>query len=265
MSNQNLKFDWVIIDSDPIIYRCGFSIEKRNKDTDMIEVEPVHHAYYNINSMFKKIMKLSKDGLYKAYLTGDGDKTNFRFSIFPQYKENRKDARRPTYYKELREFLITKYQAEVITGEEADDRCSIEHCKLNNLGFDKEVYNSVVCSFDKDFNNVPGWHYNYVTDNLYYVDEIQALRNFYLQILTGDTSDGIPRIQKGWKKKKTELLLQDTTNEDEMYKIVLNEMSTVLSELDESVNLKDVSEWLESRARLVWLRREENEMWSYNR
>jgi len=258
------KFDCAIIDMDPLIYRCGFAVESYNKEENIIEIEPVHHAYYNINSMMGKILQYTKDSKFKGYLTASNDRTNFRFDIFPKYKDNRKDARKPVYYNELREFMINRYEAEVVSGEEADDRCSIEHCKLNNLGFDKDVFNSVVCSFDKDFNNIPGWHYNYVKDELYFVDELQALRNFYLQILTGDPSDGIPRIKKGWRQKDAELALIKADNEKDMISIVHDELVEILDDTSENSTLKQqVQEILIDRGRLVWLRREDNEMWSY--
>jgi hypothetical protein len=253
-----INFNTAIVDGDPLIYRCGFAVEKFNKELDILEVEPVSHAYYNINSMMKKIMKNATN--QQIYLTAPG-RSNFRFEIFPQYKANRIDVRKPVYYHELRAYLIKRYGAIVVEGEEADDRCSIEHCKLNNLGWDKEIYNSVVCSFDKDFNNIPGWHLNYVKDELYYVDELQALRNFYLQILTGDTSDGIPRIKKGWRQKESEEILKNCNIEQDMLEWVYAEMIRVLEPLTpEDFNF--ISSELIKRGQLVWLRREINELWT---
>jgi 5'-3' exonuclease len=255
----------------PLVYRCGFSIEKINKETEILEVEPVHHAYYNINSMMKKILKHTKNNQYNGWLTSN-DKSNFRFDIYDQYKSNRKDARKPIYYHEIREFLVTKWKANITSGQEADDQCSIDHCEFNKLGFDPENLNSIVCSFDKDFNNIPGWHYNFVKDDVYYIDELQAARNFYLQILTGDTSDGIPRIQFGWKKKKTVELLEKALTIEEMEDIIYKELERINTELykkekiDQFENFKDLNEvcnyQFTTRGQLVWLRREVNEFWT---
>lgn len=245
--------------TEPLIYRCGFAIEKHNKELDILEVEPVKHAFYNINSMMKKILSTTECDQYYGYLTSS-DKSNFRFSIFPDYKANRKDARKPIHYDELRQFMQKRWNAEMVYGQEADDACSIMHCSLNNLGFDMTIHNSVICSFDKDFNNVPGWHYNYVKDEVYYVDETEALQNFYLQILTGDNSDGIPRIKKGWKKKDAEEKIRRAKTEDEMVEIVYKELSSVL-EKNETCAILDI---LEKRGQLVWLRRTEGELWTPN-
>lgn len=251
-----MKFDIAIIDLDPLVYRCGFSIEKYNKDTEILEVEPLKHALYNINSMIQYCLKESGTSNYKGFLTSS-DRSNFRFNLYPDYKSNRIGARKPYWYKEIREFLVRRWHAEIVTGEEADDACSILQCSFNNLGFDPEVKNSIVWSFDKDFNNIPGWHGNFVKKEMYYVSEIEALRNFYLQILTGDTSDGIPRIKKGWKKKNVEQKLQEAKSEDEC-------RSTVISALKNefpTAEMGEVNQMLVDRGRLVWLRREQNQMW----
>ncbi len=236
--------------SEPLVYRCGFSIEKKNKETDIIECEPVKHAFYNINSMMRKILSATGAKQYKTYMTSN-DKSNFRFELFPDYKANRKDVRKPIYYQDIREFGRRRWNVIEVSGEEADDACSIAHCEYNNLGWDKDITNSVVCSFDKDFNNIPGWHYNYIKGELYYVEPTQALRNFYLQILTGDVSDGIPRIKKGWRQKQAEDLLNKAEKEEEMLDIVKKELYNC-----------GIQDQLIVRGRLVWLRRCKGEMWT---
>ncbi len=251
-----MKFNHVLIDLDILTYRCGFAIETKNKETGEIEVEPVHHAYYNINSTMDWIFERTKADSYTGYLTASG-RGNFRFNVFPDYKANRKDARKPFYYNEIREYLIKKYEAVIVEGQEADDSISIEQYKRNSLGFDYDIRNSIIVSIDKDFNNVPGWHLNYVKDEIYYVTEIEALRNFYLQILTGDTADGIPRIKKGWREKEAKAALEKATTEEEMYKIVLKEIKLNTNEWKHQAD-----DLLVQRARLVHLRSFEGEMWT---
>lgn len=252
---MNFRFNTAIIDMDVLVYRCGFSIEKYNRETETLEVEPMHHAFYNINSMMQKIIQRTQCQQYYGYLTSS-DKSNFRFQLFEDYKANRKDARKPVFYNEIRDFLIKKWDAIVISDQEADDECSIRHCEYNSLGWDPDIKNSVVCSFDKDFNNIPGWHYNYVKDDIYYVSELNALKSFYLQILTGDNSDGIPRIKKGWFEKKSRELIKESRTEEELYDIVFKEIKKVTELSDE-----ETEDLLINRGRLVWLRREPEELW----
>jgi 5'-3' exonuclease len=251
-----MKFNLAIIDSDPIVYRAGFSIEKRNKDTETFEVEPLSHALYNVNSMMKYCLDNSNTSNYKAFLTSS-DQSNFRFKIFPAYKANRIGTRKPYWYKEIREYLQNRWKAEIIFNEEADDACSICHCSANDLGFSPDILNSIVWTIDKDFNNFPGWHGNYITKEIYYVSELEALQNFYLQILTGDTSDGIPRIKKGWKQKNSEKEIRQAQTERDLRLIVEQTIKDIYPEYTKEKREKTIRE----RGQLVWLRRCPNEMW----
>jgi hypothetical protein len=257
------KFDVVIVDMDPLIYRAGFSVEKINKDMDIIEIEPLQNAIYNLDSMMKKMRREISTTIagipFLTYLTASGDPTNFRFEVFPNYKENRKTARRPIYYTELRDRAIEYWGATFVTGQEADDTCAIAQIANHYQG-----RNSIICSIDKDFKNVAGWHYNYVTGRFIYIDEIQALRNKYLQILGGDTSDGIPRIVKGWRQKKVEKALEKALTEPEMYEIIKTEITRLSTEQQEIVWInpdKNEHKEIVSRGRLVHLRHYEGELW----
>jgi len=255
------SFKTAIIDLDPIVYRCGFSTESLNRDMDILEVEPMSHAIYNMNHMIDYCLQVSDTKAYRGFLTGKG---NFRHAIFKEYKANRKDARRPYWYDELRSYLMLDDRVTTVDGQEADDACSIAHCRENNYEFHPDIRNSIVWSVDKDFNNIPGWHGNYVTKEIYYVDEIEALRNFYLQILTGDIADGIPRIKKGWRQKETEKELKEAATENEFRRIVHSVIkSTLEPEEDSSTSIEEkVREILTDRGQLVWLRRKEGELWT---
>lgn len=255
-----MKFKHVVIDADPFIYSNGFAIEEWNADRTEKVLKPNHtiqNGYWNINAMFKRCLELGYDGTYTAFLTPPLIE-NFRLKIYEDYKAKRKDARRPLYYKELKEYLISSWKCKITIGQEADDACSILHCKLNKYFYDDCMDESVVCSIDKDFNNIPGFHYNpdKPEQGVYFVTELQALKNFYLQILTGDTSDDVPRIKKGWRQKKTEELICSALNEKELIDIVIKEIYTVLD-----VPETDAESFMIDRGRLVWLRRKENELW----
>jgi len=251
-----MKFSTCILDMDILVYKCGFSIEKYDKELDILNVEPVVHAYYNVNSMVRSALNRSDCDSHVGYITGSG-RSNFRFDIFSDYKANRKEARKPVYYNEIREFLQGRWGAKVVHGQEADDACSIKQYELNPLGWDENVHNSIIWTIDKDLNNVPGYHGNYTTGEISYISPIEALRNFYLQILTGDTSDGIPRIKKGWKKKNAQEAIGKAETEEEMIQIVLKEIKLNTNEFE--INTQD--EFVK-RARLVHLRRYEGELWS---
>lgn len=284
-----MRFENAIIDMDILVYRCGFSIQSVD-DTGQIVCEPVHHAYYNINNMVRKCLECIKEPTKSntfGYLT-IGGKDNFRFDIYKYYKENRVKCkeecgnlhpydckeqyghelvgRRPVHYQDLREFIQKRWNAEMIYGQEADDACSIKQYALNLTGFRPEDTKSIIWTIDKDLNNVPGWHGNTVTGEIFFVTPLEALQNFYLQILTGDASDGIPRIKKGWRQKEAELKIKKATKEEEMIDIVLDIVYNLLEaeyKNTETFVTRDLAlNEILWRGRLVHMRTKENEMWS---
>ncbi len=58
-------------------------------------------------------------------------------------------------------------------------------------------------SIDKDLDMIRGWHYNFIKDKKYFIDDQQAIKHFYTQILTGDRVDNIIGL-RGIGPKKAE-------------------------------------------------------------
>ena len=115
---------------------------------------------------------------YKGYISGPA---NFRYkvaTILP-YKAGR-TADRPHHYDAIRQLLVDTYDAEIASNMEADDL----------LGLNQNE-DSAIISLDKDLDMVPGKHYNWERDLGYEVSEIEGLRSFFKQMLTGDSTDNI--------------------------------------------------------------------------
>lgn len=245
-------FKHAIIDADVLVYSCGFAVQTFDKATDILHVEPISHAFYNVNSQIRRILKKTETEDYSAFITGSG---NFRYEIDPQYKANRATAVKPFYHQEIREFLQSRWNAVQVIGQEADDAMSILQCRLNPFGFDPDIKNSIICTIDKDLNNTPGWHYNFRKDEIYFVSELDALKNFYLQILTGDPTDNVLRVKKGWRQKPTEEAINKCEKEEEIVEIVRKEVYKLYID-------KDLTEqFIKRNGQLVHMRRKENEFW----
>ena len=74
----------------------------------------------------------------------------------------------------------------------------------------KENKDCIIASIDKDFGTIPGSHFNWSKDiGVTSVDEKEADYNFYLQVLTGDATDGYAGCP-GIGPKRAERLLEDT-------------------------------------------------------
>lgn len=146
----------------------------------------------------------------RVFLTGPG---NFRFDIATQvpYKGNRDGFEKPIRYSTVTEHLKTQYNAETVTGIEADDILAIEQFK--SLKLDKE-FSTCIASRDKDLRMTPGYHYSWSCGErqnekpLYWVTPTQGKHFFYKQLLTGDATDNIigcgvrvETVYKSGKKK----------------------------------------------------------------
>lgn len=184
-----------------------------------------------IDDNIEQLLQGSGSDSYCVYLTAD-DGSNFRHSIatIRKYKGNRSPDK-PFWFESIRRYLIEKYQAEVVTGIEADDALGIEQyndfhyyeVKMANwdaLGGYQKLANTIICSVDKDLDLIPGWHYNELKDEKYFISEIDAYHNFFCQLLTGDPVDNIPGLFGVGRKSKLLNDVRSCQDSRDMYLLV---------------------------------------------
>ena len=174
------------------------------------------------------------------FLTGN-DETNFRYAVatIKPYKGNRKGSRKPKMYHEIREHLITEYDTVVANGIEADDA----------LG-SAQTETTFICSIDKDLNMIPGWHYNFTSGKVYHISEEEGYRNFYTQMITGDTVDNVPGI-KGMGKVKAAKALAGVHTNFEMHRIV----KKLYIKANPDKTEEEVNKVITEIGTLLWIRR----------
>ena len=271
-----------LIDFDVLVYRCGFAAQHKEyyvydktamdmgwvamfqykkdalsfikEDTDLyitenLIVEPEENAFHNIKASVHSIMVNTRSDDYIGYLSGDN---NFRYKIATHlpYKGNRDPDAKPVHYDALRKYILMQYNAEIVDGMEADDALGIN--QYENL--EKEKEETIICTIDKDLNMIPGWHYNFVTQECFHIDHLEAIRNFYKQLLTGDlATDNIQGIY-GIGPVKADKLLKDCADEYEMYEVV----SKIYEEKWPTTNWQAA---LIENGRLLWILRKPSEMW----
>jgi 5'-3' exonuclease, N-terminal resolvase-like domain len=217
-----------LVDADILVYRFGFASEG----------DPAEFALARLSEFLDNL--ILQDGITETwgYLTGKGNFRNELATTAP-YKGNRVLAK-PYHYQLLREYMERAWGFEVVDGMEADDAIGIE-------AYRHEPEETIIVSIDKDLNMIRGNHYNFVKEEKYFVTEEEAIRNFYLQILTGDKIDNIIGLQ-GIGPVKSKKLLADCNTEVEMYEAVLKAYDG-----DEARVLEN--------ARLLWILREEKQVW----
>lgn len=217
-----------LVDADILVYRFGFASEG----------DPAEFALARLSEFLDNLyIELSVDEVW-GYLTGTN---NFRHevAVTAPYKGNRV-MEKPYHFQLLREYMERAWGFEVIDGMEADDAIGIE-------AYRNEPDETIIVSIDKDLNMIRGHHFNFVKEEKYFVTEEEAIRNFYLQILTGDKVDNIIGLQ-GIGPVKSKKLLKDCNTELEMYEAVLKAYDG-----DEARVLEN--------ARLLWILREEKQVW----
>lgn len=201
-----------LIDCDLLVYRCGFAADSqikkefKAKHPDASDEELKEHiasldytglALQNAKTVIESVTdRFSAE--YKAYIHGKG---NFRDRIatIKPYKGNRDKVGKPKYYNELREYLIERWHAQPAMDQEADDLIGIEQ-------FDNPDKYTVIVSTDKDMDQIPGWHFNWVKSELYYQPITEANLFFFWQMMVGDSVDNIPGIDGVGVKTATKII-----------------------------------------------------------
>ena len=221
----------ILIDGDIVAYRCAY----KSRD------DRAEYAAYSAGSYLSDLISdlyilIEDEPEYRVFLTGKG---NFRhdYAVTAGYKENRKDKEKPEHRAVIRQYLIDEWEAVVSEGEEADDLIAIAATQQP----------SIIVSIDKDFDQVPGKHFNPNTGKLYDVSEEDAVKFLYEQILTGDRADNIMGI-KGVGPVKAKKALADCVTERQMYEVC--------------VEMYGDEERVIENGRLLYLRRKEGEIWN---
>mgnify|MGYP006286513281 CR=1 FL=1 len=219
-----------LFDCDIVVYRVGFASEDVEERIALSRAKELIYdtVYY----------ELECDD-YKLYITGSDNYRNAIATTAP-YKGNRKDMKKPLHYEALRKFLM-EMGATLVQGMEADDAIAIEATQMGDK--------CVIVSIDKDLDQIPGLHYNFVKKLIYEVSEEEGLKNFYKQILTGDRVDNIMGI-KGYGPVKASKLIDPCKDEQEMFDVCVKAYND-----DGQNGVERVTE----NAHLLWLLRHPNQ------
>lgn len=218
-----------LIDADVVAYRMAFGTED---EPEKVAIQKTSEFLEDLIFTYTEVEDC------EGYLTG---KSNFRFDIAKTapYKGTR-IAEKPKHLGIIRQYMIDAWAFSVQEGQEADDAIGIRAYALG-----EEDY--IICSIDKDLDNLRGHHYNFVKNIRYYVTEDEAIKNFYIQVLTGDRVDNVPGL-KGVGPKKAEKILSEAKTETELF-------NAVLAAYDDDIHR------MTEMAQLLWIRRKEGELW----
>jgi hypothetical protein len=226
------------VDGDILLYRCAFAAEKTHylvtrplvgmsyegyyqdshkaakafaqDDGEFIwsrkEIKDKEFALHACNTTLESIVSRFDSAEVEIYLS---DSPCFRtpYGKTKPYKGNRVDAVRPVYYDDVREFLLQRGAIRRL-GLEADDWLAIEATK--------DPKGTIMVTTDKDLLQVPGNHYNWVTQE--YITQSKKNADYALatQLITGDVTDNIPGLS-GFGPRKAKDLLEGAVGRKDLF------------------------------------------------
>lgn len=241
----------------------GYALLGKYKEVD---AEPVSHALEIVRSSLESISKEAAEHFecktHSRVLILSG-KTNWRDKVATllPYKGNRDPAHKPVHYTAIREYMCAEHAAYVTDGIEADDACAMLAWETRNA---KPLVEPVYCvaSIDKDLDQIPGWHYDYMKKVFYFVDVEDAAKSFWQQVLSGDPTDNIGGCWKIGAGKAAKLMdaWRDAAPTD-IWSNIIDEYSESQSKKGCPYAEKSATEVALENARLLYLQQKPDELW----
>jgi hypothetical protein len=257
----------------------------------LIDLDPLPYAYGGLtyedgtplsDSMLRKMVDdkitniVDRSGAtdWVGYLTDSASNFRIRVATILPYKGNRSGNPKPARYQMLRDYLLATYpdRVQLVVGMEADDQLAIdqwrwvnnhEGCARHTSTYPAPDYyedTTIICTIDKDLEMVPGWHYKWGKGNTeetppFFVTQVEGLRFFYKQLLTGDMTDNILGLYGVGKKSTLLSKLDDMDSEEAMFLHVYGEYKSRFGAYADQFMLEN--------GRLLWMLREEGELWEF--
>jgi DNA polymerase-1 len=187
----------LLIDADLLLYKAAIGSEFSCNwgDDNWVLSANLQQAKDAITARIHGMQEHFETG---AYTLVRSDRENFRKQLFPEYKGNREDVRKPIIFNQLVDWLDDAYSCIYYGQLEADDTLGILHTQDPNS-------DTIIVSEDKDMLTVPGKLYR--GGELITVTPEMARYHHMCQTLTGDATDGYPGCP-GVGPKTAEKLLQ---------------------------------------------------------
>jgi len=229
------------VEGNPIML---LDTDGKKVDFEFTTEEDAKYMEKSWDNFTKKVDKMVEELYCNEYLMAMGKRSdNFRLDIYDDYKDNRHadKIKKNKFVPGIRQLAIYEEYAVWATYREADDLVRIwaEECRKYGIDY-------IVCSIDKDLKMIPGKYYNIKQRKLETISELSAMRNYYQQLLEGDSTDHIPGLP-GVGPVKAKQMLADCENEAEF--------QIVVSEVYQAVYDDEWKDYLLSNGKLIHIQR----------
>jgi len=186
----------LLIDGDIVVYRYSSIVEHEVDWGD--DVWSLWADAKEAKQLILQYLEILKD-MTEAddFIVCFSDKDNFRKTVYPDYKHNRKGKRKPVCYKACLEWMEKEFKSCSMPTLEGDDVMGI-------LATSGKYDDPVIVSEDKDMKTVPCllWRGGEMSR----VSEKDADYYHLYQTLVGDTTDGYGGLRGTGDKRATQLL-----------------------------------------------------------
>lgn len=248
---RNLSFDSAADIKEYLAANKGWEVIDRTLEVTPLDVsyslQVIKNKLSEIKSRYGKVMRV--------YVKGNG--VNYRDTLYTvqTYKGNRKTVK-PYYYDDMVDYLVKQWDAIKVDGKEVDDQVALDAFEASKP--------AVICSPDKDLDQIPGLHWNYIKSVQYEVAPIEAEMFFWEQMLSGDNADN---IMGAWKvgpataQKLVKQYYDDGLTQIQIWNEVLEEYTKTLdmpscpykdrSAYDVAVET-GVAIWMQNRPNVLW-------------
>lgn len=175
-----------LIDGDILIYKAACGAEKEIRWPDGVWTYQADEAD-GIDIIEEKLKDILKETKADDYIICFSDEiNNFRKNIYPDYKSNRSDNRKPLILKRLRLYCTLRKSTAKYPNLEADDVLGIMATSPDIEG------KKIIVTIDKDLMQIPVTIYNPDTKQFHKPEHRDCDQIVLRQTLTGDTIDGYP-------------------------------------------------------------------------
>lgn len=198
-----------LIDGDIVAYALSSDAETKidwDGDGNITRIADPDHAIEMIKRRIDKyVKKVDADDV--VLCLSDPKRIYFRHEVFPAYKQGRTHGALPVVLLDVKDRLING-EAGVTTvwyqKLEADDVMGIYATRGNE---------TVIITEDKDLEQIPGPHWRPSRDkDVRDISVEQASINFYVQALSGDTTDGVPGCRRVGPVRAKKVIAPYTTD-----------------------------------------------------
>ena len=183
----------ILFDIDSLVYSSCYNVE--TAEDACYKFDEVFQSIVNTIELFHQVEEVI------VFAFG---KNNFRKKLSGSYKANR-TKEQPKFFHQLKNYILKYYEPEQANGMETDDLIAIYQKRIGHE-------NCIIVSIDKDYLQNEGLIYNYGRKEFIKVSKEDAIRNFYTQMITGDTADNV-NFCKGYGKKYAEKAFIDVLSE----------------------------------------------------